>query len=127
MAVSRRILARLVAAELRDGTSIKEIVPKLAAYLIETKQTGHIDELLGEVMHELARHGMVQATVTTAHPLSNELKEQVIEYICKHESAEHVQLSEVVSPELLGGIVIETPKSRYDASVKNMIKQLKSH
>ncbi len=127
MAVSRRLLARSVVDQLLEqSVSVQDIAQRLAAYLIQSKQANRVDELIGEIAYELSLRGTVEATVTTARPLDSELRTQVIDYIKAHENGVEIQLNEVVDATILGGIIIETPSMRYDASAKGTIKQLKS-
>lgn len=127
MAISRRVLARSVVDQLLEqSVSVQDIIPRLAGYLIQTKQVSRVDELVGEIAYELSRRGTVEATVTTARPLDSELRAQVIDYIKAHENGAEIQLNEVVDETILGGIIIETPSMRYDASAKGAIKQLRS-
>lgn len=126
MIVSRRVLARALAAQLLDGEPLAQLVPKLAAYLIDNRLTGQIDEVVGDIAYELSQNGVVEASVTTARPLTDELRAVVKQYIEQHETAPHIILNESIDPTLLGGIVVETPSSRLDASVATTLKKLKT-
>lgn len=126
MALSRRRIAIAIARQLAGGVKLDEIVPKLAAYLIETKQVAHSDEIIGDVAYELSKLGSIDAAVTTARPLTDELRELVRAYVKQTESVSSVTLTEQVDEALIGGIIVETPSKRLDASVISKLKQLKT-
>lgn len=126
MSVSRRLLARSVAKQLLNGADRKKLIPQLASYLLEYKRTHQVDELIGDIAHELAQAGRLSVTVTTARPLSDDLRRLVTDYIKDTEAVEAVKMHEVVDESIVGGIIIETPARRFDASVASSIKQLKT-
>ena len=64
------------------------------------------------------------AIVTTAKPLDEKLKEEVIKYIRKH--GEHnVELTEIIDESIIGGTIIRLGDKQLDASVSNSISELK--
>jgi F-type H+-transporting ATPase subunit delta len=64
------------------------------------------------------------ATVTTANPLDENLKSEVIKFIRKH--GEHdVELTEVVDESIIGGAIIRMGDKQLDASVSTAISELK--
>lgn len=126
MIISRRRIARSIAADLHDGADMHDIAPRLAAYMIEHKLTGQVDEIVGDIAYELARLGQVEATVTTARPLTDDLRELVREYLSRHGKQAEIVLNETVDESIIGGIIIETPSHQLDASVRSTLKQLKT-
>ncbi len=125
MSMSRRVLARGVARELAAGVDIHVLAPQLAAYVIEEGMTKQLDELINDIVYECALRGDSQVVVTTARPLTEDLRTLVMNFVRTHESASTISLAEVVDSSLVGGIVIETPSRRFDASVASSLKQLK--
>jgi len=126
MSVSRRRIARSVADQLMNGVSIDQIAPRLAAYLIDNNLAKHQDEMIGDIAYELAKSGRIEAVVTTARPLSDELRDHVYAYLKRHETATDIVLDERVDASILGGIIIETPSRQLDASVSSRLKELKT-
>lgn len=127
-AMSRKRLARHLVTELSDGSKDrKELVRKLAAYLVAHKRTHDVEFLIGDVAAELARRGEAALVrVTTARPLGAAEKKNVQAFIQKELGVRSVELDERIDPDLIGGIVIETPDARYDRSLKRGIEQLLS-
>lgn len=126
MKLSRRVLARYIATQLSGGDGHAQVVSSLAAYIVENRLKNELDLILADIATNLARLGHVEAAVTTAHPLDPSLKKDVLDYISKMEDAMDITLNEVVDPAILGGIIIETPRKRYDASVATKLKRLRN-
>ena len=64
------------------------------------------------------------ATVTTATPLDEDLKNEVIKFIQKH-GEQDVELTEVVDRAIIGGTIIRMGDKQLDASVSSAIFELK--
>ena len=98
------------------GTDARMPHEKTTAYarkLLDEIQAAreHLEMLLAE------NDATVTVTVTTAVPMDDLLRVKVI-----HKGEEMfnapIQLVEQVDPSILGGIILETPGRRYDASIK---------
>lgn len=126
MSVSRRVLARHIAQQLAAGADRGKLLQELAAYLVVHKQVTQLDMVIADIARNLAEMGTVKATVTVARPLSDELRQAITAYVARIEHADTVQIDEVVEPAQLGGIVIETPRKRFDASVLAQLKRLRN-
>ena len=126
MKVSRRVLARYIATELQAGKSRADVVQSLAAYVVEHRLHNQLELILADVASNLAALGNVEATVTTAQPLTEDLRKELTEYVKRIENAEKVTLNETVDKRLLGGVVVETPSKRFDASVATKLKRLRN-
>lgn len=126
MKLSRRVLARHIATELKTGTDRRSVVAGLAAYIVEHRLHGSLELILADIATNLARLGHVEATVTTARPLDPSLKKEVIAYIAQMESVTDIALHEAIDPTILGGVIIETPRKRFDASVATKLKRLRN-
>ena len=126
MKVSRRVLARYIATELQAGKSRADVVRSLAAYVVEHRLHNQLELILADVASNLAALGNVEATVTTAQPLTEDLRKELTEYVKRIENAEKVMLNETVDKRLLGGVVVETPSKRFDASVATKLKRLRN-
>lgn len=126
--VSRRRLAAYIAKEMvTGGSSSKDIARHVAAYLLERNQADQADLLLRDVSDILAKeYGVVSAEVTSAHPLSDELRKTIAGYVKVTENAEAVELTESVDPDLIGGVVIRTPGAEFDSSIRTQLRHLKS-
>ena len=64
------------------------------------------------------------ATVTTAAPISTELKKKIISYI-KDRNNNQVDLIEVVDSEIIGGAIIRIGDKQLDASIERDLSELR--
>lgn len=124
--LSRRLIARYIADQLESGKKVSDVTMQLAAYIVEHRLEKETERIINDIRHELAEKGSSSATVITARPLVAELRKNIEAYIKSDTGATHVTLIERVDPALLGGIVIETPDKRLDASVVSKLKQLRN-
>lgn len=126
MKLSRRVLARHIALRLQAGTDRKAVVRGLAAYIVEHRLHSQLELILADVAANLATLGHIEATVTTARPLTAELKQELTNYIKRIEKVNDITLNESVDPALLGGVIVETPGKRFDASIATKLKRLRN-
>lgn len=120
--LSRRKLAAYAAEKMLAGTSKKQILKELAAYLMETGRVREAALLVRDIEHELADRGVVVASVVTAHPLTSSVKSD----IDKLAGAKSVQLRETVDPAVLGGIQINLPGKRFDGTIRHKLNALRA-
>ncbi len=123
--VSRRVLTRHIAKELFRGEKQSDVVAQLAAYIIEHRLQNEITQIVGDIAHNLASLGRTTAYVTTARPLDPSLLGDLKAKVLKMENVSEAEIIEVIDPALLGGVIIETPTKRFDASVAHKLKRLK--
>lgn len=124
MAASRRVIARHIATELLDGASRDKTILKLAAYLVAHKMQSQAELVAADILRDLAERGAVEARVATARPLTDDLRSAISEYVKQAESAQTVMLRETVDESLIGGVIIETPRKRLDASVASQVRAI---
>lgn len=126
--VSRRVLARTVAAKLRAEPSRQAHWLKVAAaYLIDQHQVDDLDLFVNDLAHELyEQSGHLLVDVTSARKLSDAVRTQLRHTLQQATDAKHVELAEHIDPSLLGGLIARTPDAQLDASVRTQLKQLAS-
>ena len=119
--ISRRKLAMYIADSLEKGASLSALLRELAAYLVLTKRTREAELVVRTVEDTLAERGSVIARVTTAHPLDAALRREIEQLV----DAKTVHLYEIVDPEVIGGVRIETPGKSLDATLKRKLLALR--
>jgi F-type H+-transporting ATPase subunit delta len=126
--VSRRVLARTVAAKLLAEPSKQSHWLKVtAAYLMEQRMVDDIDLFIGDLAHELyEQSGHLLVDVTSARKLSDAVRAELKRTLQAATDAKRVELAEHVDPALLGGLIARTPDAQLDASVRTQLKQLAS-
>jgi F-type H+-transporting ATPase subunit delta len=124
--VSRRVLARTIAAKLlAEPMKRTHWLRVLAAYLVEYKMTDDAGLIVNDISRELlAQGGQLSATVTSARPLSDDVRRELTRILKAGTGAQDVTLTEHTDPALIGGLVARTPDQELDMSVRSTLKQL---
>jgi F-type H+-transporting ATPase subunit delta len=126
--VSRRVIARTVAAKLLHEPSRQKYWTRAtAAYLMDQKMTEDLDLFINDLAHELyEQSGHLLVDVTSARKLTDMIRSELKHTLTGATDAKHVELSEHIDPSLLGGLIARTPDAVLDASVRTKLKQLAS-
>ena len=122
--MTRRTLAKNIAPLLLEGADKKELINKLAAYLVIEGRTDEVGLLMNDIALELERLGYSEVQVTSAHSLGNSVKAQLKEIIKAETGAKTVKLNETIDQSLVGGIIATTPSTEIDLSVRGKLKTL---
>ncbi len=120
--LSRRKIAEFVADELVAGTSKKEVLARVAAYLTASGRTRELELLVREIEDMLASRGIVVADVTSAHSLSAATKDRINKLV----GADVLQLRERRDETVLGGSRIDVPGKRYDGTIQHRLTALRA-
>ncbi len=126
--VSRRVIARAVAAKLLAEPSRQNHWLKVtAAYLVDHGMDADVDLVVNDIAHELyEQSGHLLVDVTSARKLNDGLRTELVKLLKDATGASRVELSEHLDPSLLGGLIARTPDQQLDASVRTKLKQLAS-
>ncbi len=127
--VSRRLLAQTFVDELLKAPEPEAkhyVVQSLAAFLIESKWVKELDMIVADIIKELAARGHVAASVITARELSDDARTAITELVQLATKAGIIELSEIINPDLVGGVKLTIPGRELDTSVKRQLQQLKT-
>ena len=124
--LSRRKLAEYVAEQLRANADVQKLAKQIVAYLAENKQLNQLELLIRDVEAECAaQYGVVTARVTSARPLDEATKDVLQQFVKAAEQASDVVIADdTVNPDLIGGVVVQTPSSTFDSSIRTKLRQL---
>lgn len=120
--LSRTKLARYVAAEVQAGRS-ETAIRQLAAYLVQTGRAREAELVIRAVNEELERGGVVIASVTSAEPIDQAVRDAVASML----GSSQVAFDETVDPGVLGGIRVVTPSRLLDATFRRRLTTLREH
>jgi F-type H+-transporting ATPase subunit delta len=128
MKTPRTRIANLVAQRsLKSGVN-KPLSREVAAYLMEENRTDELYSILRDVQEFWAEAGQLEVIATTARPLTAAAKTDIQKKIkTLHPNAKNIIISEVIDPELVGGVRLNLPGQQLDYSVEaklNKFKQL---
>ena len=125
--ISRTQVSKYVAQAWVDKSVPRtELVKQMAAYLVDSKRKSEIELLVADVRREIAlQHGIVVAEAISARELTDGLRKHISAFVKDKTGASKVALSESIDESLVGGVVVRTPDSEYDLSVRGKLNALK--
>ena len=118
--ISRKRIARYVVESLTAGTN-NNVLQQVAAYVVEHKRVREISLIIRDIHTEFESRGVVLAEVTTARAIDDELRAQIKGLV----GGDRVELIEKLDAEALGGMAIETPTRRLDATMRRRLITLR--
>lgn len=121
-APSRQQLAEAI-LKLSSKVSEKKLTETIAAYLVESRRTGELDAIMREVARLREKQDDVtEVTATSAFKLNDGARKAIKSLMGRKQ----LIINEVVDPELLGGVRLETSEELLDLTVRNRLNQLKA-
>lgn len=107
----------------------KDSIGKMSAtfihLLINKGREGLLPEISTEFIHQYkANKKIYSVKVTTAVPISNELKEGIVRYIKSNTAIQNLELETVVREDIVGGIILQLGDKIVDASISYDFKQI---
>jgi F-type H+-transporting ATPase subunit delta len=119
---SRRKIAEVTAEALVAGDS--QAMPRLAAYLVDTRRTAEAELIVRDIELELADQGIVLADITTARELAEVSRGEITEFVQSQGGARKVILREHVDPSVIGGMHLAFGDKVLDATVAAKLERL---
>ena len=123
MKISNRQLAKDLYQALKDVKEKEQsqVLKNFAELLRKLRKTSQVDRIMEEyAVYEKEQNGEITLEVTTAYGLESEMKK-----LLQKKFGEKINLTEKVDQEILGGIIIKSKNTIYDASVRGALHQLK--
>jgi F-type H+-transporting ATPase subunit delta len=120
--LSRRKIATYATDQLLAGVAKRDVLRSVAAYLVEARRTREATLLVRDIEDALATRGHVVADVTSAHPLSAVLKDEIKHLV----GGSTLQLRELVDQSVLGGMKIDVPGKRFDGTIRRKLTALRA-
>lgn len=120
--LSRHKIALFAVDKIMSGAAPHGVLKQVAAYLVDTRRTRELDLLVRDIEGEFAARGIVVADITSAHQLTETLKKQIAELV----NAKSLQVREIIDPSVIGGVRVDIPGKRFDATLQHMIATLKA-
>lgn len=124
--IARRKIARYLATELHNGADARSLAQTAVAYLIEQKQTNQLELLIRDIEVALAElYGAVSVHITSARPLNEAAQQAILVFVREAEHATSaIIIDEHTDSDLIGGVVVKTPTSIFDSSIRTQLRQL---
>jgi len=124
-ALSRRQLAAYAADQLLDGRGPRALSKELAAVLVHSKRANQAELLADDIAYELESGGWAaNATVTTAHELSEQLRKDIVSFVKKSVDVKEVIIDEVIDESVIGGVRVDTAGHSWDKTLRRKLTQV---
>lgn len=89
------------------------------------KREMHLEAIATSFINLYKSHKNIKTvSITTAVPVSDQTKSEIMSYI-KKTGGDEVELTEIVNEDIIGGVIIKMGDKQLDASVTRKIKKLK--
>lgn len=124
--LSRRAIATYVAEQLTAKGDSEKVILQLAAFLVDTRRTKELPQIIRDIQYYLAEAGSVSGIITTASTLSADTKKAIEKYIKEQTGATNVALDSFIDPSVIGGVKISIPGKELDATVSRSLTVLKT-
>jgi F0F1-type ATP synthase delta subunit len=124
--LSRRQLAEYAVDKLLSGMGITEIATQLAAVLKETHRSQEAELLVRDIAWELETRGKVaNAYITSATPLSESLRSDLLSFIKNAAGVDRVSFEENIDRSVLGGVKVETAVHSWNKTVAKKLADIR--
>jgi F-type H+-transporting ATPase subunit delta len=124
MKISNRQLARNLYTALQEvkEKDHSQVLKNFVQIIYKMRKMSQVDRIIDEyIKYEKEVSGEVALEVTTAHELTSEMKKML-----EKDFGKDITVTEHIDESILGGIIIKTNNTIYDASIKASINQLKN-
>jgi len=76
------------------------------------------------IYYHKTRMGIQEAEITTARPLKNEHRNEILQYISKQLKTK-IELSEKIDPKIIGGFILQIENQQINASLSSQLEKIK--
>ncbi|MEO8065229.1 MAG: ATP synthase F1 subunit delta [Candidatus Doudnabacteria bacterium] len=119
---AQALLEAIESARPQDESTVLDNFVKVLA---ENNDLRLFDEISSEFHKlDLARKGIKQAQITSAHPLNKQNEQEIVDQLNRLVNGK-VEVKKQIDEQLIGGVIIRMDDQILDASVKNNLEQLK--
>lgn len=121
MKLSRRQLAEYLIAN--PG---KKAANQVAGYLVSNGRSKELGLVIREVEVRLDENGRSVAHVTSARKLTADEQRNVIKMLkSQDKNIQSVEIINQIDPSVLGGVIVRTPKTEVDVSIRTRLNRMK--
>lgn len=104
---------------------VHSVTMSLLSLLVENKREAFLDGICRYFLwHYKKEKGIMEAAITTAFPLSEDITKKITEYMNRHFSA-RIELSKHVDPSIIGGFVLRVEDQQINASIAAQLNKIR--
>ncbi len=106
---------------------VSELTAAFNTLLINKNREFYLPEIVNAFIDQYnAIKGIHRVKLTTAAPVSDDVKNAIVNKITTETSLEHIELESVVKEELIGGFILEFNNNLVDVSIQRDLRDLKT-
>ncbi len=120
--ITLKQLATYAVDQIQYGTQSQVVTRKLAAYLLDSRQTRDMPKLMRAIELELVRRGSQEVTITSAHAVADDVAQQLAALL----GAKNPIFTEVIDPSVVGGVKAVSGEDTIDLTVRAKLNRFKS-
>lgn len=121
--ISINELAEYAVNQLETGAQAPALAKQLAAYLLQERRSRDMPAIMRAIDVELASRGSDQVVITSAHETSQEVKQQIAQLL----GAKNPIFSQVIDPNVIGGVKARSGESEIDMTVRGRLNRFKTN
>ena len=107
------------------GDKFNLITTAFAALLVKKGRESNLPEIAGAFISQYKEHKKIHTVkLTTAAPVSDEIKKAIIAQVKKTGGYENIELEEKVDKDIIGGFVLQVGDKLVDASIAYDLKAI---
>lgn len=112
--------------ENKSEADIKVEIKKFIQLLIQKNQIKNYSHIIDDFSHLWnQKNNIIEAEVTTAHPISPEVQSQIEKFIQNKTKGNKIIIKNNIDPKVISGAIIKYGNRILDNSLKNKINELK--
>lgn len=105
---------------------ISDITFKFNNLLVVKGREAYLPEIINAFLDQYRKlKGIYKVKLTTAIPVSEELKASIIDQLSSRTDMQHIELETAVKDELIGGFVLEMGDNLVDASIQRDLRDIR--
>ena len=103
----------------------KDAVKQVAGYLVANGRSKEVDLVIREVETKLNSKGRTVARVQSTRELGADEQKQVIKMLKSQDAdIKSIEIINEIDPSLLGGVVVRTPRTEVDLSIRGRLNRM---
>lgn len=108
-----------------SGNRMNKITTSFTALLVNKGRESHLPEIATAFINQYKEHKKIHTVrLTTASPISDQLKNSIIAQVKKTGGYENIELEEKVDKNIIGGFVLQVGDKLVDASIAYDLKAI---
>ena len=105
--------------------NISELTAAFNKLLVSKGRESNLPEVISSFIHQYKEQKGIQiATLTTAAPVSDEVKNAIVEQIKRTSNIQYIELETKVNEKIIGGFVLQVGDKLVDASVSYDLREI---